>query len=316
LFAIGVIVTVILAVGVVLTLLLTHDAKALSDNAPLIAAVIALGGVGTAQMVGIALEDRRRQEARDLEAQRTREAALQNYFEAVGELLIEKPLRRSSPGDNLSTVVRAQTLSVLEGLDPDRKRILLLFLYESGLIHKDKPVVSLAVANLSRANLSRANLSRANLSRANLSGANLGGANLRGANLSQARLNEVDLSGAYLYQADLSEADLIRSVLIEANLSGANLRGSNLYGSNLGWTKRSEAGLTDAPTMVVEASEAWHIWTANQLNGASSLEGATMPDGQTLKSADNPDRPTFEDWLKSKRSGEDGWNRAVPRDVL
>jgi hypothetical protein len=301
LFAIGVIVTVILAVGVVLTLLLTHDAKALSDNAPLIAAVIALGGVGTAQMVGIALEDRRRQEARDLEAQRTREAALQNYFEAVGELLIEKPLRRSSPGDNLSTVVRAQTLSVLEGLDPDRKRILLLFLYESGLIHKDKPVVSLAVANLSRANLS---------------GANLGGANLRGANLSQARLNEVDLSGAYLYQADLSEADLIRSVLIEANLSGANLRGSNLYGSNLGWTKRSEAGLTDAPTMVVEASEAWHIWTANQLNGASSLEGATMPDGQTLKSADNPDRPTFEDWLKSKRSGEDGWNRAVPRDVL
>jgi hypothetical protein len=311
LFAIGVIVTVILAVGVVLTLLLTHDAKALSDNAPLIAAVIALGGVGTAQMVGIALEDRRRQEARDLEAQRTREAALQNYFEAVGELLIEKPLRRSGPGDNLSTVVRAQTLSVLEGLDPDRKRILLLFLYESGLIHKDKPVVS-----LSGANLSRANLSRANLSRANLSGANLGGANLRGANLSQARLNEVDLSGAYLYQADLSEADLIRSVLIEANLSGANLRGSNLYGSNLGWTKRSEAGLTDAPTMVVEASEAWHIWTANQLNGASSLEGATMPDGQTLKSADNPDRPTFEDWLKSKRSGEDGWNRAVPRDVL
>jgi hypothetical protein len=35
---------------------------------------------------------------------------LQNYFEAVGELLIEKPLRRASPGNNLSTVVRAQTL--------------------------------------------------------------------------------------------------------------------------------------------------------------------------------------------------------------
>jgi hypothetical protein len=306
LFAIGVIVTVILAVGVVLTLLLTGDAKAVSDNAALIAAVIALGGVGTAQMVGIALEDRRRQEARDLEAQRTREAALQNYFEAVGELLIEKPLRRSSPGDNLSTVVRAQTLSVLEGLDPDRKRILLLFLYESGLIHRDKPVVSLAVANLRGANLSAANLS----------GANLGRANLRGANLSQARLNEVDLSGAYLYQADLSEADLIRSVLIEANLSGANLRGANLYGANLGWTKRSEAGMTDAPKIVVEASEDWHIWTANQLSGASSLEGATMPDGQTLKSAANPDRPTFEVWLKSKRSRDDEWNRAVPRDVL
>ena len=62
-------------------------------------------------------------EARNLEAQRGSDAALQNYFEAVGELLIEKPLRRASPGNNLSTVVRAQTLSVLEGLDPDRKRI-------------------------------------------------------------------------------------------------------------------------------------------------------------------------------------------------
>jgi hypothetical protein len=39
-------------------------------------------------------------------------------------------------------------------LDFDRKRILLQFLYESGLIRKDKPVVSLVAANLSRADLS------------------------------------------------------------------------------------------------------------------------------------------------------------------
>src|SRR5215211_5725563 len=109
-------------------------------------------------MVSIALNDRRTQEARDLEAQRAREAALQNYFEDVGELLIEKPLHRANPSDNLSTVVRAQTLSVVEGLDPDRKRILLLFLYESGLICRDKPVVSLAAANLSNATLREANL--------------------------------------------------------------------------------------------------------------------------------------------------------------
>jgi hypothetical protein len=78
---------------------------------------------------------------------------LQNYFEAVGELLIEKPLHRASPADNLSTVVRAQTLSELEGLDPDRKRILLLFLYESGLIYERKLVVRLAAAKLNEADL-------------------------------------------------------------------------------------------------------------------------------------------------------------------
>ncbi len=37
-----------------------------------------------------------------------------------------------------------------------------------------------------------------------------------------------------------------------------------------------------------------------QLEVARSLEGATMPDGQVLKSADNPDRPTLEEWLKSR----------------
>ena len=73
---------------------------------------------------------------------------------AGGKLLIDQPLRRASPGDNLGTVVRAQTLAVLEGLDFVRKRILLQFLYESDLIRKDKPVVSLVAANLSRADLS------------------------------------------------------------------------------------------------------------------------------------------------------------------
>jgi hypothetical protein len=40
--------------------------------------------------------------------------------------------------------------------------------------------------------------------------------------------------------------------------------------------------------------------TEAQLRQAKSLAGATMPDGQTLKSDDNPDGATFEEWLKSK----------------
>jgi hypothetical protein len=191
--AIGVIATLVLALLVVMALLQTGDANAVSDNAALIGALIALGSVFTAQMVSIALDDRRTHEARDLEAQRAGEAALQNYFGNVGELLIEKPLRRASPGDNFSTVVRAQTLSVLEGLDPYRKRILLLFLYESGLIRKDKLVISLDVANLSGAYLVAADLT---------------GADLSGAILWEADLRDADLSGAVLWEADLSDADL------------------------------------------------------------------------------------------------------------
>jgi Pentapeptide repeats (8 copies) len=194
--AIGVIATLVLSVVVVMVLLRTGGAKAVSENAALIGALVALGGVFTAQMVSIALDDRRAQEARELEAQRAHDTALQNYFEQVGTLLIEQPLRRASPGDNLSTVVRAQTLTVLKGLDPHLKRILLQFLYESGLIHKDKPVVHLIAANLS------------------------------GADLSEAYLVQAALSGTALSGADLSKAYLNEAYLMRANMMRANLRGA------------------------------------------------------------------------------------------
>jgi hypothetical protein len=278
LFAIGVVVTVVLAVVTIMALLLSGDAKAVSDNAPLIAVVIALGGVGTAQMVSIALGDRRSRETRDLEAQRAREAALQNYFEEVGELLIAKPLRRASPGDLLSTVVRAQTLSVLEGLDPDRKRILLLFLYESGLIHKDKPVVSLVAANLSGANLREAFLRRAFLRGANLSGANLSGAFLRAADLHRANLHRANLSGTNLSSANLIGANLVGANLIDADLIGVNLIGANLIEANLSGDLIG-ANLMDTDLSDADLRGAVGITNEELEQQAFSLEGATMPDG-------------------------------------
>jgi hypothetical protein len=77
---------------------------------------------------------------------------------------------------------------VLENLDPDRKRILLLFLYESRLIDKEKQVITLV----------RANLSGANLQGVDLRGANLVGANLQRANLRGAILEQTFLHGAVL----------------------------------------------------------------------------------------------------------------------
>src|SRR5215217_7636629 len=221
--------------------------------AALIGALVALGGVFTAQMVSIALDDRRSHEARDLEAQRAGEAALQNYFEAVGELLVEKPLLRARPGDNLSTVVRVQTLSVLEGLDPARKGILLRFLYESGLTYRDKPVVSLEAANLSDAILSLARLYKANLFRANLNSANLSDAMLLQADLSRARLFRANLSDTTLIDANLTNA-----ILIDANLSGADLTGADLGRADL-------RGATGVTGQELEQQ-------------AYSLEGAIMPD--------------------------------------
>src|SRR5215207_7822794 len=82
----------------------------------------------------------------------------------------------------------------------------------------------------------------------------------------------VDLSGANLRGTDLGGADLSYAILSGADLSGANLNEADLMGAR---------GISE-----------------QQLEEQCSvLIGATMPNGQK-----------YEDWLKSKGSGEDGEN--------
>jgi len=185
--------TLFIVLLVVLVVLQTGSAKAVSAKATVIAGLSISAGVLTAQMVNSAIVGRRAEEA-----------SLQNYFAEVGKLLIEQPLRQSSPGDNLSTVVRAQTLAALEGLGSDHTRMLLQFLYDSELIRTDKPVVSLLAANLRGANLSGINLS----------GANLSGTNLMEANLSEADLSNADLSGAKVTEAQLQAAGVLDGAIM------------------------------------------------------------------------------------------------------
>src|SRR5215204_5285193 len=236
--------TLVLFIVVVMLLWRTGGAKLVSDNAALIGAMVTLGGVFTAQMVSIALDDRRSQEARDLEKQRAQDDASQAYLDQMSLLLLDKdrPLRQSIEGDEVRTLARARTLTVLPRLDGAEKANVVQFLYESDLITKDTFLVDLHQSDLRKAGLSGANLRNSILSRAYLTSANL---------------NEADLSGA--------------------DLGGAYLKGANL----------SDANLREAQS-----------WTEEQLRSAYSLQGAIMPDGQVLKSDDNPDGPTFEDWLK------------------
>jgi uncharacterized protein YjbI with pentapeptide repeats len=141
--------------------------------------------------------------------------------------------------------------------------------------------LSLRGADLRGANLQRADLRGANLQEANLQRADLRGANLQEANLQRADLQEADLRGANLQRADLQEADLYRT-----KLQGAKLQGASLYRAKLQEADLLEANLYRARI------------TPEQLADTRSLQGATMPDGQILKSDDNPDRSTFEDWLR------------------
>jgi len=199
-------------------------------------------------------------------------------------LLLEEDLLDSQEGDAVRELARARTLGVLGILDSDRKRIVITFLRETGLISSyDDTIVDLSGANLRDANLrearlvntslgaqgfltphmERTNLSVADLSDAILLGADLQGAILKGADLSGALVGttdpnlpwhpqNADLEGVDLSYANLSGAELVTLDLTKTDLSGADLSGANL----------SKAKVTD-----------------EQLDAARSLEGATMPDG-------------------------------------
>lgn len=221
--AVGVAATLVLALGVVVALRLGDGS--VSENAALIGAVIALGGVFTTQLVNTGLE-----------GQRTREAALRSYLGLMGQLLLKEGLREqpnerasrehSIGGHNdVGLLARAQTLTVLQVLDPDRKRIIVKFLFEASLIQKGAPVIDLSEANLSDANLSEID----DLRHVCLSKANLLGADLRKADLSGADLSEADLSGADLHGARLGGANMRNAVVTKEQLDTAqSLKGATM----------------------------------------------------------------------------------------
>ena len=196
------------------------------------------------------------------------ESALQSYLDHMQELLLEKGLRESQPGDEVRNIARVRTLTMFYQLDARRTNYMLSFLNEAAIISEDQGncIVSFNKANLrlasmhgvnlgglsfSEANLSESDLSESILMKTNLSRARLFGANLRRTILNEADLSGADLSGANLSGsmligtnlsgADLSGANLHRTILNEADLSGADLSGANLHGALIMKTNLSRA---------------------------------------------------------------------------
>jgi uncharacterized protein YjbI with pentapeptide repeats len=221
--------------------------------------VLAVGSylfIYTASRNGQKAMQLRNQTERDIALDNQHETALQDYIDKLSELLLHEKLRESAPEDEVRKIARVRTLTVLPRLDKERKRSVLQFLHESGLIDRDKGIIDLRGADLSGANLiaaylNEADLSRAILSEADLSGAyldeaNLGGAYLRGAILRGSYLHGANLSGANLSGANLDEAYLGEANLGETDLSGAILSGANLHGAGLGGANLGKANLSGA----------------------------------------------------------------------
>jgi hypothetical protein len=146
---------------------------------------------------GIWFNSQQRERELEIAEQRAQDEALQAYLDGMAQLLTDKerPLHRAQPGDNLSSVARARTLTMLPRLDNGRKRSVLQFLYESGLIDENRSVLDLRGADLRLGYQSEtammdaihASERRADLSWADLREAYLEKVSLKGANLTWAR---------------------------------------------------------------------------------------------------------------------------------
>ena len=204
--------------------------------------------------------------ARNTEEQRAQHEALQAYLDKMSELLIYKELHKKADRYHpMRVTARARTLALLGQLNGKRKRTVLLFLRESRLINSKARCREGRLAAYPRL---------VGLEDADLKDAKLGKVRL----ISTDRREAVSLEGADLERADLGGADLERADLRKVVLKSADLSGAILSGTDL-----SGADLTNATV------------TDEQLATCKCLEGATMPDGQMLKSDANPGRPTFEE---------------------
>ena len=281
----------------------------------IIPAVLAVGGFIINLTISRGEQEATKQRAkieREIAEDNQREAALQTYIDKMSELLLEKKLRDSKSEDEVRKIARVRTLTVLTRLDKRRKRSILQFLYESGLIKKDKYIIDLQGADLNGADLSHtdlrgADLSYANLSTANLRGANLEGADLEGthleeANLISANLEGANLSGRILRLAGIDVNDPIAAAVMEANLTGAQLDRASLMGTRLVRAKLSRASLVaadlyDANLMEADLTRACllraylneaHLQRANLFE--ASLHGADLEkadlSGANLEEAD------------------------------
>jgi len=215
------------------------------------------------------IEQQRVEADREISFDNQREAALKEYIDKISDLLLEKHLQESPPESEVRKVTRVRTLTVLPRLDSRRKRTVLQFLYEAGLINKNNPIVDLQGVDFTDIFMRERDLHGAMLYKVNLSGADLSGANLSEADLSDASLGvnykvlSVDKDG----EPDQVETE--RTYLGGANLSGATLRNTDLRGAYLDSADLSDANLTSAKV------------SPEQLAKAKSLQGATMPDGST-----------------------------------
>ena len=235
-----------------------------------IVSIVGALGIPLAVLFGSAyFSDRQNSNNLQIAKDQQQQTALDTYIDRMSDLMVlnnKDTLQDStSPNFEIRRVARARTLIVLTTLDPERKRSVVQFLFDTKLIKNnnpiktDNPIVRLDFAHLDDADLSRMYLENVNFFDLYMTGANLNYAYLRNSELSKSYLQHSDLSYANLQGTDLQLDDLQDVNFNNTDLSNANLRGAYILGP-------------DGKTRTIVSIS----WLERQ---TSLLHGTTLPDG-------------------------------------
>ncbi len=261
-------------------------------------------------------QDAQKKKEFEQEEDRKSEEALQNYIDRMTDLLLRgnHKIADSVDGSIIRKVARSMTINTLRVLGKfDRRQgLVILFLYESGLINKENSFIDLHGADAMDVQLNLATIESANLSDINFNEANfeysiltntdfsnsrfrlanfysaflenaqfynstiwisnLTSTSLTNANFSKSTLNETDFSNAFMEKIKFNNATLINCNLTKSYLFDAVFQGSYLQKCDFTGAILYGADFTDADLTGAIISE-------EQLSQARSLRGCKLPNG-------------------------------------
>jgi uncharacterized protein YjbI with pentapeptide repeats len=231
-------------------------------------------------------------------------SAMANYLEQSSTLQAQSAVDSTNQvkAEYAKQVARARTLNTLRQLDPNRKALLIKFLYESKLALKKCPTNSDGTTNfagcepsllqLSDASLNKMafdipiDLKGIDLTRARLAESTLTNVDLEGARLTDAVLDKANLVGTFLKKAEMEKVKLRDAKLVEATLNDANLQNSLLKGADFSKSSLENAALNNA--ILDNANLSGASLRGAKLKGAS-LTNANLQNAKYNGSTQFPD---------------------------
>jgi uncharacterized protein YjbI with pentapeptide repeats len=254
----------------------TVAAQTLALFGAVASALLALFGVLISQVV-TAYTTRSSQKR---EQENTQTDSLQDYLVETSTLLKNSREGEAEPSADEVAPAMAKARLLLLRLDENRKRVLLQFLHETGLIEADTekgnaPDQDEQVENEKPQSVFKFRYKQpvrqdgaTESSAIGLGAADLSGANLEGLDLSGDSLRDLNLRGA-----DLRSANLSGAVLVGADLKGADLRDADLRGADL-----SDADLSAIEPNEVSITNLTRLFLRNSFSRTPKLGSANLKD--------------------------------------